>query len=255
MYDLPRIRGELPELRIDWREEVASTNDIALEAARANEEAPLLVFADRQSAGRGRGGNRWWSHDGSLTFSLLLDGERFGLPTERWPIASLAVGLAVCQTVEQQAEATTVQLKWPNDIYLDGRKLAGVLVETTAKPKRLVIGVGVNVNTRLASAPDEVRERSVSLGDHFARSFDMNTMLVAATTSILARLEQLATAPEDVLPLWRKRCLLTGRQVEIESPQQLIAGECLGVAEDGALLVRDSATVHRIVAGVVRRFT
>ena len=135
---------------------IASTNDRALELCADIELlVPFLVIADHQTSGRGRGANRWWSSDGAILFSVIVDAAEYGLPESRWPQISLTVGAAVCQTLRALlGSETAVGLKWPNDVWLNGRKAAGILVEVPAVRRgRLVIGVGLNVNNSFESAP------------------------------------------------------------------------------------------------------
>jgi BirA family biotin operon repressor/biotin-[acetyl-CoA-carboxylase] ligase len=162
--------------QVEWHAEIGSTNTRALELATAvDQPTPLLIGADRQTAGRGRGGNRWWSTTGALTFSLVLD------PTEdflgpdvppltpaHWPRLSLVAALALCHELERLIPEITAQLKWPNDVHVAGRKLAGILVETASSPgstPRLVLGMGVNVNNSLRDAPPELQATACSLID------------------------------------------------------------------------------------------
>jgi BirA family biotin operon repressor/biotin-[acetyl-CoA-carboxylase] ligase len=107
--------------------ELRSTNDRALRLAETATRLPRLIAALRQTAGRGRGANRWWAGDGALTFSLLLDAPP--VPLERWPQMSLAVGGAVCMAVAGLVPNADVRLKWPNDVFVNGRKACGILVE------------------------------------------------------------------------------------------------------------------------------
>ncbi len=112
-----------------YSDQVDSTSSLALRLTRADEhQLPLLVLAREQTAGRGRGTNRWWSGEGALTFSLVLDGTPLA-HSDQMLMVPLVVGWAVCDAVEQMFPTLHLQLKWPNDVYLDDRKLAGILIE------------------------------------------------------------------------------------------------------------------------------
>jgi BirA family biotin operon repressor/biotin-[acetyl-CoA-carboxylase] ligase len=129
-----------PGVRVEVQPELASTNTTLLERARAGDAAPTLLVAEAQSGGRGRQGRAWVARSGaSLTFSLGLP-----LALADWSGLSLAVGCAMADALDP---ATRLQLKWPNDIWLDGRKLGGILIETVpAQDQRYaVIGVGLNI--------------------------------------------------------------------------------------------------------------
>ena len=138
----PRIAWD--RLSVAVHAEVGSTNDEAAALARAGAPAGLLVVADHQTAGRGRKGRRWLSVPGSsLCFSLVL---RPGVERRAWPLLSLAAAAALARCL--QAVAADVALKWPNDVLIGGRKVAGILIETVDRPggsPAAVIGVGVNV--------------------------------------------------------------------------------------------------------------
>ena len=152
--DLDRIQDESPVRVVQYYRQLPSTSDRALQLARVDEcETPLVVLAELQTAGRGRGSNRWWAGPGALTFSLVVDlenGQRAVGDTR----ISLATALAVRDALSTFDRTACFQLKWPNDIYLQSRKIAGILLERPALYlNRLVVGIGVNVNNSLQGAP------------------------------------------------------------------------------------------------------
>src|SRR5688572_15119912 len=113
--DVKRILAETSARHVESHEELGSTNDRARElAADESLETPLLVIAERQTAGRGRGANRWWAGTGSLTFSLVLSAERWKLPAARWPTIALTAGLAVCEAVDEllRGDSGTITPPW-----------------------------------------------------------------------------------------------------------------------------------------------
>ena len=146
--DVPRLLAESCLRRADWLDQIDSTNDHALLLANQPEiESPWLIGAERQTAGRGRGANRWWGAEGSLLFSLLIDMPKMGLVSADWPRFSLITGLAAAETLASMVSSAVVGLKWPNDVWLGRRKVGGILIEQSDRfPERLVIGVGLNVN-------------------------------------------------------------------------------------------------------------
>jgi BirA family biotin operon repressor/biotin-[acetyl-CoA-carboxylase] ligase len=235
--------------------EIGSTNDRGMELARdIGVELPALVVAEKQTAGRGRGANRWWSADGALTFSLVVD-LADAVPRERWPLAALTAGLAVCDALAPLAGNEKVAVKWPNDVYAAGRKLCGILVETPATPAgRLVIGIGVNVNNSFAAAPPDVRARGIALVDLANRPTDVDAVLAAVVGELIELLPTLAVAPPPVVARWPAHCLLTGRIVEVETPAGPMIGLCEGIDESGALLLCDELGQRRCVAGTVVRW-
>ena len=129
-FDLDRIQASGVVREVEFHEEIGSTNDRAAELACGGQlECPVLVLAAHQTGGRGRASNRWWSAPGALTFSLVLDAHHVGLPDQRWPQIALAAGAAVGEAIEKTIPQAAVRLKWPNDVYLAGKKTCGILVE------------------------------------------------------------------------------------------------------------------------------
>jgi len=234
---------------------LGSTSDRALElAGDAKIPLPALVVADRQTAGRGRGSNRWWSAEGALTFSLLLDSQPERLPHDRWPQLSLAAGVAACDALSELAPGR-FGLKWPNDVHAAGRKIAGILVEAPNVPatRPIVVGVGVNVNNSWAAAPADLQGIGTSLFDLTGGMLDRGETLCRLLTALEHRLEQLAAGGGELPDAWQSLCVLRGRQVGVETAGRKITGECLGIASDGGLLLRDAnGRAQRFYGGVVR---
>ncbi len=254
-FDLDRVRAETFVDEIEFRAELPSTNDLALELAR-NEDArlPLLVLAERQTCGRGRGANRWWSADGALTFSLVLDAKSLTQSPERLPQISLTTALAVCEGLQQLEPTLGAGLKWPNDVYVQGRKICGILIEVPSRPKgRLVIGVGVNVNNSLADAPEDLRDTATSLRDVTGTNSDLSEVLIAILRAFSGHLEQLAGGL-SLSEEWEKRSILTGCAVRLAAGREEIRGVCLGIEEDGALLLETDQGVQRFFTGVIVQF-
>lgn len=227
-----------------------STNDKAIELSAEELELPAVILADQQTAGRGRGQNAWWSGKGALTFSLILDTRQLGLPVRRWPLISLAAALAICEALESLLREKTFQLKWPNDVLCEGRKVCGILIESSPHVRqRLIVGIGVNVNNSLRSAPTELQSKANSLCDLAARALDMTDTLAAILNQLLPRLENLA-ADGDLSPQFNRRASQNGKFVDITTGSQSLHGICRGIAPDGALLVETPAGVQSCYSGI-----
>ncbi len=233
--------------------ELPSTNDQALRLATLPETRfPLLVVAESQTSGRGRRANQWWSTEGALTFSVVLDTEQAGLATKHWPQAALTTGLAVCEALEPHLTGVSPMLKWPNDVFIGERKVCGVLVETPpGSGPRLVLGIGVNVNNSLASAPVDLRETATALCDVLGRKLLRANLLIEILNKLSERLSWIGSRDGQLRNLWRERCLLTGRRVQVENETGVVEGACLGIDEDGALLIEDVHVQQRVLAGTV----
>lgn len=251
LFDLAAIR-EHPLLQdVDYHPSIDSTNRRAMELVLANElELPLLVLTESQTAGRGRGNHRWLASEGALTFSLIVDAGQWNLNAGQWPLISLLTGLAVCQTLAPVLAEYRVRLKWPNDVLINDRKVCGILVESHAShPGRVVIGVGLNVNNSLADT--NFRLPAVSLHDLTGSHYSMTDILLEIITNLVAALETMADPASAIRPLWQQFCLLTGRHVRLEQPNEVITGECGGIDDDGALLLLTETGLKRFFSGTV----
>ena len=164
-FDIDRILRETFVARAEYHPSIGSTNDRAAEcAAQSAGELPLLVLADQQTAGRGRGANRWWTGPGALAFSLLLDGRTVAVGGNRSPLVALAAAVAVVDAVAPLLPEHPLGIHWPNDVMVGRRKLAGILIEVLPDGRH-VVGIGLNTNNTLADAPAELQSRAVTLRD------------------------------------------------------------------------------------------
>jgi BirA family biotin operon repressor/biotin-[acetyl-CoA-carboxylase] ligase len=253
---LRRLKQETFVRAIEWHEEVPSTNDRGMALARdAAVALPCLVITGRQTAGRGRGGNRWWSSPGALTFSLLLRLDRNRLPLARWPELSLTAGVAVCEALRSFAPSADVLLKWPNDVYINGRKVCGVLIEIPSTASgAVVVGIGINVNNSVQLAPNEVQSRATAMCDVLSTPVPFADVLIAVLQAIAVHIDLLCESAEKVRSLWRNYDLLRGRQVIVRQQDACVAGDCAGIADDGALLLQTESGIQHVYTGVVEFF-
>jgi len=183
-FDSARIVRESFVQQVRYHETIDSTNDDALEFCRNNPcPVPLLVVTSRQTAGRGRSSNQWWSTTGALTCSLVIRPDDFGIAEREWPKASLTTGLSICLALDTLAGEQEVSLKWPNDVWMNRRKICGILIEVGGRrpAPTLVIGIGINVNNSFSGAPDELREIATSLVDTTGTVFDLTEVLGIGT--------------------------------------------------------------------------
>lgn len=234
---------------VDVIDACASTNAEVLARADAGAPSGTVVLTDRQTAGRGRRGRTWHSAPGdSLTFSLLW---RFS-PGSGAPIAlSLVVGLAVAHALEGLGIAG-VGLKWPNDILLGNRKLAGVLIELQPGDVKSAI-VGIGLNLRLPSdLPDEVKSLAVSLDEAAALPPSRETVLAALLAALATIFETYDREGFRALRnAWEKRHVFQHCDVRILADDGERSGRCTGVADDGALLLDTADGCQRILVGDV----
>ncbi|MHC4401974.1 MAG: biotin--[acetyl-CoA-carboxylase] ligase [Planctomycetota bacterium] len=237
--------------RVEHHATLRSTNDRAKELSAAREgPLPLLVVADEQTAGRGRGRHRWWTGRGSLAFSLLLDPEDLGVDRSGSPLVGLAAAVAIAETVAPLLADGVVGVRWPNDVFAQGRKLAGTLVEVVSR-QGLVLGIGLNVNDSLCDAPPELREAASTLLELTGRPHQKTQILVRLLEQLEGTLGQLAAAPTQVAARADALCLQHGDLLTIRCGERSTSGRCLGIAPDGALVLDTPRGRSRFYSGVL----
>ncbi len=252
-FDLERLRDESFVSRIEFRRECVSTNDFAL-SLPADNQSPTLVLTDSQTGGRGRGSNQWWARDGSLTFSLRLMPATFSVSHEKWPLASLTTAIAVADTLAEFAPDQTIGLKWPNDVFLNGRKICGILVEPPkGSTSELVVGVGLNVANSLSDAPPEVRTLATSIFDETDNDFSPSDVLLKFLQRFETLIRDLGNDSLNLNERWQQQCTLTGHQISLESGDHHIIGLCRGISDAGAINVETNGIVRPWYGGIVRR--
>lgn len=254
MIDLDRIIAQSFVRQAEWLPEVDSTNTLALQTIDGPAPLPRLIGAESQTRGRGRNNHSWWSSSGALTFSLLLSPAEFGISRPLWPRLSLVTGLAVCRALEEFLQAAQVQWKWPNDVYVNGRKICGILIETHPEfLDRLVIGIGINANNSFQSAPEEIRHTATSMADVTGGHHNRSDVLVAVLQAI--ELEFLALSQNDPTQIdrCRQRCFLTGRLLKLKEVTSTVTGMCLGIDDDGALRLMTEVGPQRFLSGEITR--
>lgn len=230
---------------------VASTQAVAFDLAAAGAPDGTLVVADTQTDGRGRRGRAWWDEPGaSLLASILV---RPRLPLAALPLLGLAAGVAVAEALDEVAPVGG-RLKWPNDVLVGGRKVAGILVESrlgahgqAVDPAPVaVIGIGVNLAQR--RFPPELAARATSVALATGRDVDRDTLLGGLGRAVQrwrGRLEK-----EGFGPIRARWCQLSdtlGGPVEVEGER----GVAVDLDADGALLVRVGQALRRVIAGEV----
>ena len=250
--DIDHVRANTFIEYAELHSEIDSTNDQALRlSVEPGLQIPALIVAERQTVGRGRGANRWWTSAGGLTFSVAVSHP----PTAKLGACaptSLVAGIAVAETLRRTLPGSEVSVKWPNDVILEQRKVCGILVENSKDDlSRQVIGIGINVNNRIDAAPAEIRSTAISLSDVEGTSFDRSQLLIELLEQLELALRWMQSAEFDLANRWRQFCFLTGKSVELRSGKRQIVGLCEGVDDSGALLLRHAEGVEKCFAGVV----
>lgn len=219
----------------------ARARELASQGARRG-----IVVADEQTAGQGTRGRTWSAAKGT---SLLASWIMRPAPAAPALFAALA-GVAIARALKSLA-GVDAHLEWPNDVQVEGRKIAGALAHATSDGEGgvLVLGIGVNVHQRPEDFPAELRTLATSLAIAGAR-MDRLALLARLTTE-LDRLEDIAQRG-DALDEWRRRSTFLGKTVEVRAGERPpLRGVATAIADDGALLVRTASGTERVVAGEV----
>ncbi len=225
--------------RLLIRESVESTNDDLRLLGQAGIPEGLILLAEHQTAGRGRRGAAWFSPAGeSLAFSILLRPEE---PKSLWPRLALATGLAVAEAIESCG--LQAGIKWPNDVWIGQRKVAGILVEAGAD--FVVVGIGLNINS--TGFPPEVEEIATSLRMESSRHFSRAEVLAAIIRKFASRSRQIDHEFGELLSAVRHRCVLSGNRVSLTTSSGPRTGMIEGIADGGELLLRTEAGLERLL--------
>ncbi len=246
----------MEDLKIIRLEAVGSTNDYALDLAKNGLTKNAVVITNFQSAGKGRLGKNWLSQkDKGLYCSLILQPD---IEIEDLAKTTLVAGLAVTKVMERIVAGRNFFLKWPNDIFCNGKKVAGILTESILLENSvpvIVIGVGININYEKKDFGFEIGDLATSIKLLSGKNIKPETLLKPLCRAIIQyinRFEQEGFA--KLRGEWTEKDYLLGKQVEmVNVKQDVVYGKSLGIDENGILLVQDSSgQVHQILSGDVR---
>jgi BirA family biotin operon repressor/biotin-[acetyl-CoA-carboxylase] ligase len=234
-------------------QETTSTNDIAARLARGGAEEGAVIFAESQSKGRGRLGRTWLSPAGKgLWFTVLL---RPDIPPNGATQLTVAAATALSRAITLQT-GIVPEIKWPNDILIRGRKVAGILTEMSAELdhlKELLLGIGMDVNLEPGDFPPSLRKTATSLQIETEQKVNRSELAVAILRELDRDYDLVKKGQFEVLAeQWQERCSTLGCQVSIRVGDRVIRGRAESLDDDGALLVRaQHGHLERIIGGDV----
>ncbi|MDP3029220.1 MAG: biotin--[acetyl-CoA-carboxylase] ligase [Deltaproteobacteria bacterium] len=241
--------------KIHYLPTTGSTNNVARDLAEKGAPEGTIVIAESQTKGRGRLDRTWHSPPGAgLYFSIVL---RPQLDPSDLPKITLLAGIAVAESIEETTGLHPL-IKWPNDLLLADKKVAGILTELYGDitSPYVILGIGINVHTRREEFLPELQEIATSLamvgGQNISR-----TRLLQAVLEHLEKWYELFKKGvfQPILDAWRKRCVIIGAHVKILSGEKELEGTVVDVDVGGALLLRDqSGQIQRILSGEVIRW-
>jgi BirA family transcriptional regulator, biotin operon repressor / biotin---[acetyl-CoA-carboxylase] ligase len=233
---------------IHYENTVDSTQRVAHRLAYDQSLEGTVVVAEEQTLGRGRMERKWYSPKYTgIWMSIIL---RPKIPLPKAPQLTLIAAVAVVQAIEELTELTP-QIKWPNDILINGKKMTGILTELQAEADQInsvIIGMGINVNQKLEDFPIELREIATSLaieqGVYFSRSAIIRSVLTHLEKLYILYLEK-GFFPIKIL--WESYAISIGKTIKARTLSNVIEGKALGITDDGILKIEDhSGEIHYI---------
>ena len=263
MFDLEHIKNSTNIASIDFQAQLNSTNDRAIDRTRSTPVSfPLLVLTETQTAGRGQRDKKWWSGDGSLTFSWVIsDANWSGATNRNVSLIPATVALAVADAIEQSSELQNIRLKWPNDLIVVNRKISGILIESVsiASEKVFVVGIGINVNN------PEITSRQVESPGHGSmllptsifvetkKKTSLEKLLIAIVRQLESEFERLATQPATIVEHFNKRIFCQDKEIRIvTSSGAEHVGICEGISPDGGLILKTVIGTEVVYSGIIQ---
>lgn len=232
---------------------LGSTNTEALAQARQGADEGLCIVAREQTAGRGRQSRKWVSgKDAGLYFSIVL---RPRIETRFLPLLTLMAAAAVFEVLKEAG--LSPDIKWPNDLLINEKKVCGILAEMADTPKGRAVVVGIGINLGTSNYPPEIAETATSIENETGQPPDAGELLLSLTRYFSEYYEVLQgpEGPEDIRKMWAARSTyFSGKQVKVGVADKIIEGTTSGIEENGALRILTPAGTTEIVhAGDVER--
>lgn len=229
-------------------EKIDSTNACAKTLAEAGTEEGATVIAEFQTEGRGRFGRPWQAEPGeNLLFSSVL---RPTVLKDNSSLLTYFAAVSVARAVEK-ASSCSLECKWPNDLYLNGKKFCGILLENSFKQSSLdysVVGVGLNVNQRTFN--EQLADRATSLAQELNVDIDRKELF----QRILQEMETLYESVKEgdfseIIRDWNKRCKMFGKQITVRGGKEELTGTAVRLSDDGGLMLETSGGLRTVYAG------
>lgn len=243
-----RLGTRLIGRHLRWHDSLSSTNDLARNLAEIGVPEGTVIVAEEQTAGRGRHGRPWASPRGGIWLSVILHP---GLAPADTPLVGLAASTATARAIRQTL-GLLARLKWPNDVLIEGRKVAGILVEAGGDGLWVVAGIGINANIDQGALPDRPAYPATSLLAVTGRPVDRCELACALLRELEHRYEEVRSEAGrlGVLRRWREMADTLSRAVRVEASGRVLEGVATDIDDTGALLLRQrNGTVRRVVAG------
>ncbi|NDI34387.1 biotin--[acetyl-CoA-carboxylase] ligase [Chengkuizengella sediminis] len=255
--DLSRIISGLDTrfmgLNVKYVQEVGSTQTLAAEMVKKGANEGTVIIAEQQTEGRGRLGRKWFSPPGTgLWMSMILKPH---IPLQFIHQLTLLISVAVCRVIKKLLDVE-VGIKWPNDLYINGKKMCGILLESSAEDERVkhvIAGIGISVNLQQEDIPEELKDKMTSLCIETGIECNREELLI----SLFNEMEELYLLylSEGFAPiriLWEALSICLHCPIQVQTHQGLVKGKAHGMDEMGALMITDDeGKEHKIYSGDV----
>jgi BirA family biotin operon repressor/biotin-[acetyl-CoA-carboxylase] ligase len=222
-----------------------------MEMASTGAADGTVVIAETQTGGKGRLGRTWISPKGNLYISVVLRPE---IPPHKAPLITLMAAVAVTSTIRQHLQVQA-GIKWPNDIFISGKKAAGLLTEMRAEPdrvKHIVLGIGINVNMNLAELPVPLRKLSTTLSAETGKKIDRTLFLQQFLAELDRWYQIFLKNGATVIEAWGMFNITVGNRVAVSGTGESFEGVAQGIDADGRLILKlDDGTLREVAAGDV----
>ena len=265
MFDATEIRNACSIEHVEVHEELASTNDRALELVRSNKVSDsAIIVARMQSAGRGQRARSWWSSDESLTFTWIKKFDSKGVIKDSSGILPIVTAIAVATAIESLTDFSSIKIKWPNDVLVANRKLAGILIETVNLGTELALVVGIGVNVNHAQFPEVDSQSGSGVGACFpptsirletGKEAPLQSLLIMIIQRLSSELDKLSNPDnsEIIAERCNQRLAFMNEPVVAETANgETVSGKCMGVSTDGSLTVQTEEAITSIHSGTLR---
>ncbi len=251
--------------RVIFKEEVVSTNDLAMELLGSDEQSGIVIIADSQTSGRGRPGRTWHSPRGKNIYMSLALRPHLGLRDA--PILTVLTGVAVCKGIKERT-GINVYLKWPNDLILQKKKLGGILIETRVERERIiaaVIGIGININIDQKEFPENIKDIATSIFAETGLNYDREEIAISVLRAFDMLFRDNLTIDENIneadinhsasmklIQKWKDLDITLGKRVSVITSNETIVGKAVDIDEMCRLkIVTDEGNDKRIHSGDV----
>lgn len=233
-----------------YAEELSSTNTFLMDKQNGYNTSGTVVLAEKQTSGKGRKDRVWYSApDSNLTFSILLTKDKF--LTSNSSLINFAASLAVAFSIDNLYQLKT-ELKWPNDVLLDGKKTSGILIESTSqgnKIERFVVGIGVNVNQPSFQGTFNYPPTSIRI--ELGRNVERERFLAEILNNFELLLERIKSNKNEVINDWKSKCKMIGEKISVVENDSEKFGIFYDIDEEGFLLLKTRDGIEKVHYGDV----